>query len=80
MVVSSDASRPIRQQRALYETVLQLEKEGACVVERPLSLIDAVLSPSAALIIYDNTTPALVRKQCSWTELLSSRRSRSCNA
>lgn len=56
----SDPSRPIRQQRALYEAVVGLEKEGASVVERSLALLDAVLSPSAALIICDNSTQCQV--------------------
>jgi hypothetical protein len=60
VVVSCDPGRPIRQQRSLYEAVLQLERDGASVLERPLALIDAVLSPSAALIIFDNTKSNLV--------------------
>ena len=55
LVVSSDPSRPIRTRRGLYESVLQLEREGACVVERKLGLVDLVLSPSAALIVHDNS-------------------------
>ena len=60
LVISSDPSRPVRQQRALYEALLQLERSGASVVERPLTLIDAVLSPSVALMVYDSTAENVV--------------------
>ena len=53
LVVSSDALRPIRALRSLYESVLRLEQQGVVLVERRLSLVDLVLSPSAALVVYD---------------------------
>jgi hypothetical protein len=53
VVISGNAScRPIRARRPLYEQILELEKHGVTVVERPLSLVDAVLSPSLALVIH----------------------------
>lgn len=37
-----------------------MEREGGVVIERRLSLVDAVLSPSAALVICDNSAAKLV--------------------
>lgn len=54
LVVSSDARRPVRRRRPLLEALLELEREGAAVAERPLALLDLVLSPSAALMIFPN--------------------------
>lgn len=60
---SPPPSGPLRSCRPLYEAVLALEQQGAAVVERPLSLVDLVLSPSAALVVCDNSAAKLVRRQ-----------------
>lgn len=39
-----------------------MEREGGVVVERRLGLVDAVLSPSAALVICDNSAAKLVSR------------------
>lgn len=49
-----------RSSRPLYEALLSLERQGAVVVERPLSLVDLVLSPSAGLVVCDNSAAKLV--------------------
>ncbi|KAL4448291.1 hypothetical protein ABPG75_005510 [Micractinium tetrahymenae] len=59
VVISSDPNRPIRARRQLYEAVLAVEREGGTVVERRLGLVDAVLSPSAALVVCDNSAAKL---------------------
>lgn len=48
--------------RQLYDAALRLERRGAALVERPLALVDAVLSPSAALVVCDNSARKLVRR------------------
>ncbi|PRW45191.1 hypothetical protein C2E21_6279 [Chlorella sorokiniana] len=59
LIISSDPCRPIRSSRPLYEAVLALEQQGAAVVERPLSLVDLVLSPSAGLVVCNNSAAKL---------------------
>ena len=51
---------PCSSCRQLYEAVLEVERRGGAVVERRLSLVDAVLSPSAGLVICDNASSRLV--------------------
>lgn len=53
-------SLPHSARRQLYEALLAVEREGGVVIERRLSLVDAVLSPSAALVICDNSAAKLV--------------------
>lgn len=55
-----------RSRRVLYEAVLGVERLGGSVVERRLSLVDLVLSPSAGLVICDNTASKLVRWDARW--------------
>jgi hypothetical protein len=62
LVVSSNAQRGLRSRREVYDSLLQLEREGAVLVERPLALLDLVLAPSTALAIHDNTDINLVRQ------------------
>ena len=50
-----------RSRRQLYEAVLGIERCGGSVAERPLALVDVVLSPSAGLVICDNSGSRLVR-------------------
>lgn len=54
------APLPFRSRRQLYEAALGVERGGGTVVERRLSLVDAVLSPSAGLVICDNGRSKLV--------------------
>ena len=44
-----------RLHRQLYEAVLQVEREGGTVAERPLALVDVLLAPSAGLVVCDNS-------------------------
>ena len=52
--------RPIASRRPLYEAVLAVEREGACVVERRLALLDVVLTPCTGLVVADNGAAQLV--------------------
>jgi hypothetical protein len=52
-----------RSRRQLYEAVLAVERQGGTVLERPLALVDVVLSPSAGLVICDNSTSKLVGRE-----------------
>lgn len=61
MSIHTSPSLRHRSSRPLYEAVLALEQQGAAVVERPLSLVDLVLSPSAGLVVCDNSAAKLVR-------------------
>jgi hypothetical protein len=60
-VINCSSGRVIRQRRALYEALLQLEAQGVQLVERPLggggsssteARPDLVLTPSTCLMVY----------------------------
>lgn len=51
LIISSSMRRPLRGIRELYQAALAMECKGAVIVEKPLSLIDAILSPSTAVVI-----------------------------
>lgn len=51
LVVSSNAKRPIKSRRPLYESLLSFERRGVVIVERFMHRMDLVLSPAAALVI-----------------------------
>lgn len=64
LVVTTTPNSLLRCRRSLYEALLQLEQQGAVVVERDLPYVDLVLSPSACMCIWTEEQILQARRSC----------------
>lgn len=64
LVVTTTPISLLRCRRSLYEALLQLEQQGAVVIERDLPDVDLVLSPSACMCIWTEEQILQARSSC----------------
>ena len=70
LLVTTNCHSLVRTRRSLYEALLQLEQQGAVVVERALHHVDVALSPSTCLCIWTEQAMLQASNMLSCTTLL----------